>query len=665
MEIYPQKNNPTVAKNEVKPASDLLPGGEYQDLVLQIQAEHDACEKHIDPKVPVWQRRLKIYNNQRRDDDKVGDTLLFTVMQTVIASLYDDQLQVEFRGHNDGDEGAEQNLNTLATEDHKIMRKEVFDYYWLWNTAFFGRSVVYFTNFDRKKKTPIPDLQNMMLFYRDPKAVAINGDAWNGRNACRFFGRWIEQTKDEMNAHPEYFDVDMVRPCRKTDSKVEQARQALQDAQGLNSELFTEGDFKENTTYENLEWCTHYKGEKVLVVLANDKTKVIRVHKFKDADKKPAKIWPVIDRPMYPSSNDWDGTSIPDLIEDKQRMRAIMKNLSLKHLQADLYPMYVYNKKRFKNPQSDFNFGFNKFIGMEGEGNVQDGVQPLQKSPMNAAIHQYVLDSLSQDAEKATATPQMQQGNLNDEKRLATELNMIDRNTGTRYSLTAKVFGWSERDYWLFWYMGYKMHFKDGIDKKVLRLEGIDGPKWRELTRENFIMLEDPDVNIVSRYVSRQEKATKKMEWGQYLQLVGQVQGSNMRYGIKKLGKLMEFPLDEIERLLPKSIDEMMAEEENAVLNKNKTVYVNPNDNHQVHLEVHSRAGDTVATYGHVEAHKQAMLLMKGNPDLFPQAKEAQMKAERSENPPANPGTGAPMDQMMEMLNASGGAATTTQQPTK
>ncbi|SCB55045.1 hypothetical protein GA0061098_103419 [Bradyrhizobium shewense] len=45
---------------------------------------------------PTWRnkqlKRLKLYNNQARDESKVGAPLLFTVFQTVFAALYDDRL---------------------------------------------------------------------------------------------------------------------------------------------------------------------------------------------------------------------------------------------------------------------------------------------------------------------------------------------------------------------------------------------------------------------------------------------------------------------------------------------------------------------------------------------------------------------------------------------
>jgi len=630
------------------PHNDML-DGQYGDLIRQIEAEYTAAKTVLEPKVSKWQQRLKIYNNQRRDEGAVGDTLMFTVMQTIIASLYDDQLMVDFTGKNEGDEPTARNLKHLAMHDYTVMKKDELDYLWMWDTCFFGRSILYFTNFSRERdNTPLPDLQNPMLFYRDPKAVSINGDI-NGRNACRFFGRDIEMTKRDMEANPEFFDVQYVRPSQNTISPVAQVRQAYQDAQGLNQQSnFTEMDYKENTMYELLEWCTYFRGKKVLVTLANDRKKVVRFKEFKNQA-----YWPVIDRPMYPTAHDWDGTSIPDLTEDKQRMRAILANLGIKHLQADLLPMYIYNKKRFKN-QGDFNFDFNKFIPATGEGSVHDAITPLQKAPLNAAVHQYIMQSLSDSAEKATASPQMQQGNLNDTRRTATELNMVDRSVGTRYSLSAKVFGWSEKRFWQQWYALYKENFKGQIDEKVLRLEGAFGAKFKKLTRENIVTEVDPDITIQSKYISEAKQEKKRMEFAQYLSLAAQVEGANIRYGVKKLGGYT-LDDDELDRLFPKTIDEMVAEEENELLNNNKTVFVKAEQDHLAHLEVHARASDTPATFAHVESHKKALELMQDNPNLFP---ETQARERRKQQEEAETGAGrSAKDTVSKMLGGQTASA--------
>jgi len=75
------------------------------------------------PKLDEWAVRLKLYNNQKRDKETIGDPLLFTIHQTVLASLYSDRLGVDFLGREAGDEETAENLNAMAEYDYDEMEK--------------------------------------------------------------------------------------------------------------------------------------------------------------------------------------------------------------------------------------------------------------------------------------------------------------------------------------------------------------------------------------------------------------------------------------------------------------------------------------------------------------------------------------------------------------
>src|SRR3990167_9731370 len=96
-----------------------------------------------------WFKRLKLYNNQFRDDNKVGDPLLFSVFQVVLAALYDDKLGVQFQGREEGDDDRAFNLTALSEYDYDLMEKDELDYNWDWDAAFFGRGLVMLNDFDR------------------------------------------------------------------------------------------------------------------------------------------------------------------------------------------------------------------------------------------------------------------------------------------------------------------------------------------------------------------------------------------------------------------------------------------------------------------------------------------------------------------------------------
>ena len=583
-------------------------GRNFKELIDQINSEFNISYWFMKPKWEEWALRLKLYNNQKRDKSAVGDPLMFTIHQTVLASLYDDTLSVSFDPREVGDNDTAENLNDLAEYDHEEMEKEIVDYIWDWDASFFGRGLVMLMEFDREKKCPVPENWDPMVTLRDPIAKSVNGDS-KGRGRTRWIGREIRLTKNDMKEAGCYFNYDKLKTDN-TDinSLVDSNTRLRNEAQGYADTQTPEPLTGENATCRVLEWITSYKGKLVLVCLADNKTKVIRYTEL------PTKRIPILDRPLYAMANDWDGVSVPDLTEDKQRARAKLTNLGIKVAEAGLYPMYLFDTTRIKN-KADLNYQQNKFIGVDG--NPTGAVQIMQRDQIKSDVS-FILNTLDVSAQKATATPDIQQGTIGTDKRTATELNIINQKVDTRYSLSAKVFGWSEKRFWQQWYFLYKNHFNEGIDEKVIRVKGVMGAKFRPLRRENIIASVDPDVIVKSRILADAENYAQLQIFTKYVQIIAHDPTANLRYAEKKLGRLSGIKQDELNCIFPPTIDELLATDENEKLEKNKLAMVSAEDNHQIHLEIHNKLSDTAAKYAHIQAHKKAMLIIKQNPNLVP-----------------------------------------------
>jgi hypothetical protein len=597
----------------------------YQNLAKQVQAEYSLAWEHQHQKKIEQLVRLRLYNNQIRNKEAVGDTTMFTIHQTILASLYIDQLLSEFGGREEGDDEVAENLNQMAEFDYEEMGKDVTDFDWDWDTLFFGRGLLMNTEYIRDPKNgifcPAPEVIDPITFLRDPRAVSINGNNRTGKNACRFFGREIRMTKDGMERNNNFFasiDWSDVKFGAGTKSLIEEGHQARTVAQGNQYSKFRgaeENKLGDNAEYNLTEWFTHWKIsgtlKKVRVWLANDRKLVVGLETIGDPEKK---LWGVVDRPLYPTSHDWDGTSIPDLTEDKQRQRAIAQNLGLRAMTADLYPNYIYDQNKITN-RNDLEFGFNKFIPVNGDPTA---ILPMRKASPNMALLEFIYNTLDMSAQKATATPEIQQGQMSSEKRTLGEMNIVASKVDTRYSLSAKIFGWSEKRFWQQWYMLYKDNFADTIDEKVLRVVGAFGPKWRPLGRDNIIARLDPDIKIDSKLVSRARQLEERQSAIQFVGMVMQDPTSNRRYAYRKVGKLFGWKKDELDRLLPPTIDERQAEDENDLLNEGKFVSVLPEQDHNVHLEIHAKTKPTDSAMVHIETHKHALMVKKNNPALFP-----------------------------------------------
>jgi len=621
-----------MAKNN-KP-EEVINKEDYTSLASQCKAEYNLAWKHQKPKKDEQEVRLKLYNNQKRDKSSVGDTTMFTIMQTVLASLYIDRLNAAFDGREDGDEETAENLTSMAEFDYDEMGKDQLDYDWDFDACFFGRGLMAMEEYERDPENnvfvPMPEIIDPLLFLRDPLAVSVNGKGRGGKGEMRFGGYEIKMTKQDMLDHPHFFKDKLKFEDMSFGSGsysiMRDAIEARDEAQGRQAPLKNEAEkaLGANAQYDVTVWYSYFKDsesskpEKHKIYLINDRENVIGIEKIKRKRGKRT-IWTLIDRPLYPSSHDWDGTSIPDLTEDKQRARAVAQNLGLKMMKADLYPMYVYDSNRIRN-RNDLNFEFNKFVPAdipEG-GTVTGAIQPIQKANPNMNLLDFIYTSLDASAQKATATPEIQQGAMSEQDRTLGELNIIASKVDTRYSLSAKIFGWSEKEFWGQWYSMYDENFSADIDEKVLRIVGAFGAKWRPLKRGDIIASIAPDISIESKTLSRAKQLEERQMLTQYLTLVFTDPTANRRYGLKELGRLSGLSKDQLDRLMPPTIDERIAEDQNDLLNQNKLVPVLPEDDHNVHLEIHMKAKDSDATYAHIETHKKALSIKKTNPELFP-----------------------------------------------
>lgn len=582
---------------------------DWKALIEQVQSEYTLGWWFMKPKWDEWALRLKLYNNQKRDKSAVGDPILFTIHQTVLASLYDDRLMATFEPREQGDDETAENLNNMAEFDYDEMQKDIVDYTWDWDASFFGRGLVALMEFNREAKCPVPENWDPMVTIRDPRAKSVNGDM-KGRGAAKFLGREIRLTKDEMKDAGIYFDYENLK-ADSTDinSLIDRNEQLRQEAQGYANVTRFSGELKgDNATYRLLEWFTHYQGKLVLVTLADNRKKVVRYTVIK------GKNIPILDRSLYPIANDWDGVSIPDLVEDKQRARAKLTNLGIKIAEAGLNSGYMFDTTRIKN-RADLNIEVNKFIGVDG--NPTNAIVEIPRSQIKSDVG-FILNTLDVAAQKATATPDIQQGQASGDKRTATELNIVNQKVDTRYSLSAKIFGWSEKRFWQQWYFLYKEYFEAGIDEKTIRISGVMGATFRPLRRENIVAQVDPDVKIESRVLSDAKRYNELQIVRGYVQMLAMNPDANLRAALKYVGKLSGLKKDVIDMFLPPTIDEMIATDENVKLEKNEIVMVQATDDHIMHLEIHNKLSDTPAKFAHINAHKRAMLVKKVNPSIFP-----------------------------------------------
>ena len=596
---------------------------DFSKLLRQFQAEYTLAYDHQQEELKESLSRLKLYNNQKKDKKRVADTSVFSIMQTVLAALYVNSMTVVFDGNDEGDDPTSENLNAVAKYDYKIMKKDVLDYYWIWDTCFLGYGLVDLEEFDRDKMVPVPGYIDSMTFLRDPKAVSPNG-LIKKAGAMRFGGMPIEISGTDLNPDNGYFDYDGISIEEEFDSLQKEAQDQRDQASGyqtLKNKNLSSKDMGDNIVYPAFKWYTHHNGHKVRLIIANSRERIIKYEIIGPTKKTD---WPIIKRNLFPSSKSWSGVSIPDLVEDKQRHKSVLMNLSLEGVKTIVRPAMLYSEKRIKNKADLKRIKSGKLIGIKGDRDIGGAVQPMSQAALRLDLVNSIMEMLDQSAQIATGSPEMQQGQLSDKSRTLGELNLVQSNVTKRHTLASRIFSWSEWEFWNVWYQLYKKHFKDGIDQKTVRITGAYGNRWRDFTKENITWKQDPDVTIEDRNTNEARNARERILMTNYGQVVFADPNANHRYFRKFLGKINGMEHDQIERLYPPTVDELLALEENVKLSKNEVVNVGENDNHEAHIEQHQKAAQTKALESHLKAHRTMQRIKKAQPDIFP-PEEAQV----------------------------------------
>lgn len=637
----PYAYEPEIA--DEKPAEDkVVDGVNYTKLLLQCQTDYRYGYDTILPKRVQWLNRLRILNNQKRNPSAIGVTTLFTQFQTALAAHYDDRLLSEFLPREEGAVDKVEVLNALAQFDYDEMDMDNIEYQWIWDALFFGRGIIDVSHYDRKLQLLRPKVRDPLTYIPDPDGDNVE--------ACRF--HFFEIVKTGFDLEAEGVELSLVQPQNAT-TETYRAQQYRQDAQNLGSQV-QKSNSPSNQNYAIIQALETFEGQRYHVQLDAERKHILSCKKlqFKDSNTSVSQ-WPIITKAYFIIPHDFWGISLPDLVEDKHRAKAILVNYALVAAKRDAIPQFIYDRDALVNRNDLSTAEIHKNIPLNANGrSVSDLIREMPKSGSVSNEWLSILSELDKEVEGGTGGNFSQTGMQPGKKTPASQLQLMKTMTDARIGLTAKLFAAAEKDFWQRWYARYKQFFTE-TDKKAIRIVGALGPKFDIVKRVDFVAKTDPDVQVTSRLVSEQKKTVDRRDLAQLLPLFMKDEGANLRYFETKILKLYGWRKDEIDAALPPSPDTLQAEEENDLLDKNQMPNISMADEHYTHIQIHNRAEDTPAKYAHIQTHKQALIEKKR------QQAEAEQQGEDGGGgqQPGQPGgtSGASPDKKPKPQNMPGG----------
>jgi hypothetical protein len=563
-----------------------------------IYSKYDESQQFLQKRKTRQVNQIVLLNNLQRGDENIASTLLITLFNRILSNLYDDKMQVKFVPSEELDQRKINSINILAQNDYREMDKQKLDYDWDWDTLFFGRGYMETLRFDKERKIMQPHVINPLVFGYDPFFHDVQD--W------RYYWKWILKSSVDINKLIKAKVITGITDAKQLPSGVdpqlwdyEVKRQQAKDAQPQANDTY-QGD-----VHQILEFFGYNaKGEKCVYWLDRNFSKILYYEKLdlRDGPKKESK-WPLVVKEAFREPHSSVVFSVADLLEDKHRARSVLLNLAFIAAKDKANPLYQFDPDKVRDLSQLFNRQINQHIPVT---DVQTAIAPLNtQNPMDAGLAAF-MQILSQEANDPVGTgmalsPAKKKGSAT-EQAIQQQLNDLAQ------SLQSKIMQFGEAEFWSHWYQRYKRYTKEG-DTKIATIVGVKGLTFETINLKDIHTKYPPGCLVFSAKEAEYKELVLRRDLAQFRP---QLQESLGPEGIRLFDKHVLLPkyLHDptlLDILIPKSFDEIKAEEENEQMNQNDLAQVQETDDHTQHLLVHRMAQNTWAKWVHIAWHEELL----------------------------------------------------------
>ncbi len=594
-------------------ATDVLSDAEVKQSLPEetkgIYSHYLEAFHFLQPRKRRQANQIVLLNNLQRGDENIASTLLLTLFNRTMSNLYDDSMQVRFVPSEEIEQKKINSLNILAENDYREMDMKKLDYDWTWDTLFYGRGYIDTLRFDKKRKIMQPSVINPLAFGYDP--FFDNPQDW------RYYWKWITKSSVEIN---QLIEAGIITGIEK----------ASDIPSGIDPFLWNYKIIKERAKFvtpnaddsyggdvhQILEYYGYNdKGEKCVYWLDRDFSKILykEVLDLKDGDDivgpnnkviKTKSKWPIVMKECFREPHSSVVFSVADILEDKHRARSVLLNLAYLAAKDKANPLYVYNKDMVDDVSQLFQRQIYQHIPVS---DVERAIAPLNTDPAMDPTLQVFMQVLNQEASDPIGanlqeTPEKKVGT-------ATEAAIQQQLSDLAQSLQSKILQLGAEEFWSHWYCRYRRFSKAG-DEKMATIVGVKGMSFEKIDLGDIQTKYPPGVKV---YSAKEAEYKELVERRDYMGILPVIQSSLSPDGLRNFYKYVFFPkfqsLDPqtIEVLLPDSIDEIKAEQENQLLDENKLVPVAPEENHEQHIAVHAQAKNSWAKFIHTQWHEELL----------------------------------------------------------
>ena len=552
-------------------------------------------------------RQLGLLNNLQRGDQNIASTLLLTLFNRVLSSLYDDKQQIKFLPSQGIEQEQLTSYNTLAQSDYIEMNKAKLDYDWDWDTLAFGRGYCETYKFNVKRKIMEPCVINPLVFGYDPYFEEVQD--W------RYYWKWITKSKYEIQRLIDNKTITGIKKPDEIPSGVDPYLYNYKSVRDLAKKAVEPAvNSQASDVYQILEFYGYNdKGKKTCYWTDKDMSKILYEEEldFEDLDYGDGDIgskWPIVVKECFREPHSSVSFGIFDLLEDKHRAKSVLLNLAYIAAKDKANPLYWYND----NVTDITNFmsrQVNQHIKLEANTIGENSVGPINtQEPMSAELLQFI-SLLQTEANEpvgtgATAQPQQKRGSDT-----ATESAIDQQLSDMTQSLQSKIMQFGEAEFWSHWFHRYAKN-ADDLKEKMANIVGVNGIASTLIDMKDFNTDYPPGVLVYSAKEAEYKELVLRRD---LMQLYPNLQQTLDPDGMRNFNKHVFFPkfLNDpslIDIMFPKTLDEMKAEDENQQLIDDKFTQAQPQDNHTTHIYTHNMIPPgkrTWAMWFHIAEHEK------------------------------------------------------------
>ncbi len=559
-------------------------------------------------------RQLVLLNNLQRGDMNIASTLLLTLFNRTLSTNYDDKQQVKFLPSQGITQEQLNSYNILYQSDYLEMNKPKMDYDWAWDTIAFGSGYCETKKFNKKRKIMEPSVINPLVFGYDPFFEEVQ--EW------RYYWKWITKSKVEIQRLIKNETIKNITKPEEIPSGVDpylwnykslrdKAKKGIEPANdSMGGDIFQILEFYSYDSDGNkqCEWI-----DKSFSKCIYQETLDLEDLDYGDQDKKGSK-WPIVKKECFREPHSSISFGVFDLLEDKHRAKSVLLNLAFLAAKDRANPLYWYNEN-VSDPTAFMSRQVSQHIQLKDGMTGEQSVGPINtEDPMSAGLIQFI-SMLTQEASDPVGAGQSAQPQQSQKDKTATSDALSQQLNDMAISLQSKIMQFGESEFASHWFHRYAK-YADILEEKMANIVGVKGIETTLVDMKDFNTDFPPGVLVYSAREADYKETVLRQD---LMKLYPNLQTSLDADGLRNFNKYVFFPKlikdpSLIDIMLPKTLDEIKAEDENKQLVDDQYIQAQPTDNHTTHIYTHNMIPPgkrTWAMWFHLAEHEKLLALQK------------------------------------------------------